>query len=295
MHTIGKVFLGLNVLLVIGAVLLSARLVNTRNYWMQQVEQREAQIRQNDEQISQKEKELGDLRGELVRQRMAWDTMIAAPNCRANADGSVIVGAGQNVGLGVVPEGTPAPIIHVFIPDGPQGAGSVYLGPYRIENVGAAQSQLAPLFRIQPNEPQEWVAGNWRLWQVVPTDAPSRVVSLTSEIVEKLEAVASRQATLALQEKAVQQAQAHLDGRRKELLGDPQAPKIEAAPEVTAGLVAALRDAEIARNEGLAELDRLRRVVDESYERLTSLVAENLRSVDTPAAAAGGPGLSSPR
>lgn len=295
MHTIGKVFLGLNLLLVIGAVLLSARLVNTRNYWMQQVEQRETQIRQNDEQIAQKEKELGDLRGQLVAQRMAWDTMIAAPNCRPNADGSVIVGAGQNVGLGVVPQGEPVPVIHVFAPDGPQGAGSVYLGPFQVTNVGAAQAELAPLFRVQPNEPMEWVPGNWRLWQVVPSDAPSRVVSLTSDIVKKVEAVASREATLALQQKAVQQAQAHLEGRRKELLGNPDAPKIESSPELTEGLVAALRDAEAARNEGLVELDRLRRAVDESYERLTSLVAGNTRTVTAPAAAVGGPGLSSPR
>lgn len=279
MHTIGKVFLGLNVLLVIGAVLLTARLINTRNYWMQQVGQRERQIEAGEQQIVQKEKELGDLRADLVRQRMTWDTMIVAPNSRPNADGTVIVGAGQNVGFGDVPDGSPPPIVHVFVPTDPQGQSSFYLGPFRAANVGAAQSQLDPLFRVQPDEPQNWPAGTWRLWQVVPSDAPSRVVALTSEIVEKVEAVASRRETLALQQKAVEQAQAHLDSRRKELLGDPQAPQIEGVPEVSVGLVTALRDAEAARNEGLAELDRLRRAVDESYERLTRLVAENAELV----------------
>ncbi len=292
MHTIGKVFLGLNVLLVIAAVLLTARLVNTRNYWMQQVKLRGDQIEANDTQIAQKEKELGDLRADLVRQRMTWDTMFIAPNSRANANGTVIVGAGQNVGFGVVPADAAAPIVHIFVPEGEK---SVYLGPFRVTTAGPAQSQLEPLFRVQPNEATTWPAGNWRLWQVIPSDAPSRIVALTSEIVEKREAVASRQDTLALQQKAVEQAKAHLDARTRELLGDPQGPKIEGVPEVSEGLVATLREAEAARNEGLVELDRLRREVDGSYERLTRLVQENTDSVGRSAMTAAGPKFSSSR
>lgn len=290
MHTIGKVFLGLNLLLVIGAVLLTSRLISTRNYWMQQVSQREQQIRTNNEQIAQKEKELAGLQADLVRQRMTWDTMLLAPNCRANPDGTVIVGAGQNVGFGVVPQDAPPPVVHVFVPQGTQ---SVYLGPFRIAEVGPAQSQLAPMFRIQANEPQEWTAGNWRLWQMVPSDAPSRVVDLTSEIVEKLEVVASREDTLALQQKAVDQAQAHLEGRRRELLGNPQAAKIEGVPEVSDGLVVAFRDAEASRNASLAELDRLRREVNAAYDRLSRLVNENTEIVRRSGGASPGPRLSS--
>lgn len=289
MHTIGKVFLGLNVLLVIGAVLLSARLINTRNYWMQQVEQREKQIRTNDEQIAKKEAELAGLRADLVRQRMTWDTMVLAPNSRANADGSVIVGVGTTVGFGVVPEKSTPPIVHVFAP---QGEAKVYLGPFQVAEAGPAQSRLTPLFRVQANEPAEWQAGDWRLWQVVPSDAPSRVVALTSDVVKKLEAVTSRQETLALQQKAVEQAQTHLEGRRKELLGDPQGRKIDGVPEVSDGLVAALRDAEAKRNAGLVELDRLRRAVDESYARLTRLVTENSEALRAPGVAAQTPDLS---
>lgn len=288
MHTIGKVFLGLNVLLVIGAVLLTARLVNTRNHWMQQVGQRADQIKASDEQILQKEAELSKLQSDLQRQRLAWDTVLQAPNCRANPDGTVIVGAGQNVGFAAAAADAAPQIVHIFVP---QGESTAYLGPFQIVNVGAAQSQLAPMFRVQPEEPATWPVGTWRLWQHVPSDAPSRIMALTSAVLEKREAVVARQETLALQQKAVEQAQTHLESRRRELLGNPQAPKIEDSPEVVAGLVATLRETEASRNASLVELDRLRREVDESYAKLTDLVAENVRTVERSTGDVAGPGI----
>jgi hypothetical protein len=290
MHTLGKVFLWLNLLLLIAAVLLTSKLVNARNYWMAQVDQRSKQIATNDAQIAQKTKELEAARNDLVRQRQAWDTMFLAQNCRANADGSVIVGAGSGQGFGVVPQGAPAPTVHVFVPRGQDQ--SYYLGEFSVANVGPAQSELTPLFRVQPNEPANWPQGNWRLWQHVPVQAPARVVELTNAVVEKLEQVAAKQSTLALQQKAVAQARQNLQSRQKELFGNPQAPKIEESPEVTVGLVAALQDAEAARDADLAELDRLRREVDRAYDRLTQLVAQNDRLVRQASAGMPGPTLS---
>jgi hypothetical protein len=291
MHTLGKVFLWINLLLLIGAVLLTSKLANTRNYWMGQVEQRTKQIRDNDAQIAQKEKELRTLQNTLAAQRAAWDTMIVAGNSRANADGTVIVGVGSGQGFGVVAQGQPAPTVHVFVP---QGNGSMYLGPFSVDltNVAPAQTQLIPLFRVQPNEPANWPAGNWRLWTMVPSQAPSRVVELTNGVVSKLEQLAGRQYTLELQQKEVAQARQHLEGRQQELFGNEQAPKIAESPEVTVGLVAALRDAEAARDADNAELDRLRREVDQAYERLTRLVAQNGRLVQQSSAATPGPALS---
>jgi len=276
MHTLGKVFLGINVLLVIGALLLTSKLINTRNYWMQQIGQREKTINDNEKSIADKEKELKQLRATLVQQRLAWDTMFLAP-ARADQQGNVTVGVGPNDGFGVVPENSPAPIVHVFVPSGQNG--SVYLGPFQITAANGNQAQLAPMFRVFNGEPANWQQGTWRLWQVIPSQAPSLIVELTNKIVEKQEAVASRQATLALQQKAVEQANAHLASLQQELLGNPQASDVPDAPELKAGLVAALHDAEAGRDESLAELDRLRHEVAQAYDRLTRLVAENGRLV----------------
>lgn len=275
MHTLGKVFLWINLLLLVpAAVLLSAKLINSRNYWMQQIGQKEKQLETNRDQIALKEKQRADLRADLVRQRLAWDTMFLAPNSRADVDGIATVGVGPAQNFGLVPAEAPAPIVHVFTPT---ENGSKYIGPFQIAEAQGTQSRLQPMFRVFEGEPATWTPGTWRLWQVVPSHAPSRVVELTNEIVKAREALTSRQETLADQQKAVEQAQQHLDSRRKELLGDPQAPKIEGVPEVSEGLVAALRDAESARNQDLAELNRLRHAVDQAYERLTRTVAQNER------------------
>jgi hypothetical protein len=267
MHTLGKVFLGINVLLVVGALLLTSKLINTRNHWMQKVGEGEKQIQQNDVQLAEKTKQLKQTQANLIQQRLSWDTMFLAPNSRADQVGNITVGVGPNDGFGVAPEGSPPPIVHVFIPAGANGDQSVYLGPFQVTNAGGNQAQLAPMFRVFDGEPATWTPGVWRLWQVVPSQAPSLVVKLTSEIVEKREAVASREKTLADQQKAVAQAQEHLDSRQKELLGNPQANEVADAPEIKAGLVAALRDAETARNASLAELDRLRHAFDQAYDR----------------------------
>ncbi len=291
MHTLGKVFLWINLLLLVpAAVLLSAKLINVRNYWMQQVGDKEKQIEANEATIATKSAQLDQLQAELTRQRLAWDTMFAAPNSRADAEGVATIGLGPDQGFGIVADGAPAPIVHVFVPTDQAGQQSRYLGPFQIVSARGSQSQLQPMFRVVGNPAQDWPAGSWRVWQVVPSQAPSRVVALTSEIVATLEAVASREATLALQQKAVQQAQAHLESRQRELLGNPQAPKVEGVPEISEGLVAALHDAQAARNADLAELDRLRRKVDQAYEQLTELVAQNGRLLEQPAA---GPALSS--
>ncbi|MBA3314077.1 MAG: hypothetical protein M3552_09575 [Planctomycetota bacterium] len=291
MHTLGKVFLGINVILVVAALLLTSKLVNTRNYWMQQVGLREKTIEQNDVQIAEKTKQLQQLQANLVQQRLSWDTMFLAPNSRPDAQGNITVGVGPDQGFGIPPEGSPPPIVHVFVPSGENS--SVYVGPFQVTAARGPQTQLAPMFRVFEGEPTTWTPGTWRLWQIVPSQAPSRVVELTNDIVKKREAVTSRQNTLALQQKAVEQAQEHLASHQQELLGNPQATEIAEVPEVRAGLVAALRDAEASRNASLAELDRLRREVDQAYDRLTRLVAQNGRLVQDEAAAT--PELSSAR
>jgi hypothetical protein len=275
MHTLGKVFLGINLLLVIGALLLTSKLIGTRNYWMQQIGNNETKIETNEATITDKEKQLKQLRANLVQQRLAWDTMFLA-NARADQQGNVTVGIGPNDGFGLVPKGSPAPIVHVFVPT---ENGSVYIGPYQITQAAGNQAQLAPMFRVFAGEPATWQQGTWRLWQVIPSQAPSRIVDLTNKIVEKQEAVASRQVTLAEQQRAVELANAHLASLQQELLGNPQANEVPGSPEIKAGLVAALQNAESGRDESLAELDRLRREVDQAYDRLTRLVAENGRLV----------------
>lgn len=299
MHTLGKVFLWINLLLLVpAAVLLSAKLINSRNYWMQQVSNKEQQIESSSATLAEKEKQLDQLRADLTRERLAWDSMFAAPNSRADAQGVATIGIGPDQGFAVVADDAPSPIVHVFVPADQTGQASKYLGPFRIVSARGSQSQLEPMFRVVGNPQQDWPPGNWRVWQVVPSQAPSRVVALTSEIVKNLEAVASRESTLADLQNTVQKAQDLLDSRLRELLGNPDAAEVEGIPEISAGLVAALHDAQAARNAELARLDNLRRDVDQAYQQLTELVAGNEQLLGTPAGsetAGSGPALSSSR
>ena len=276
MHTIGKVFLGLIVVfLVPAALLLTARLINTRNHWMQQISTNRETLEQNAKSIAEKEQKLDTLRANLAQQRLSWDTMFPAPNSGADAQGVLTVGVGPQRGFGVVPEGAPQPIIHAFMPQ-PDGS-SVYVGPFQIIAAQGNQSQLKPMFQVFAGETANWPRGTWRLWQVIPSQAPSRVVALTNEIVKAREALAARKSTLEDQKRAVAQAQAALETRQGELFGNPQATEIENHPEITAGLIPTLRESDAARNAELAELDRLRRAVADAYQRLTNLVAQNQR------------------
>lgn len=273
MHTIGKVFLVLTLLSALIAVPLTARLINTRNTWMKQVDAGQTAIERNQKQLQTAQEELDSVKAQLTNQRFAWDTMFLAQNSGIDQQGVLTVNIGPRQGFGVVPQGSPQPVVHAFAvrPDG----SSVYAGPFRVVAAQGSQSRLEPTFPVFPADIANWKAQTWRLWQVIPSQAPSRVTALTNEIIETREALVARQDTLALQKKAVVQAKTALETRKKELFGDPQATPIQGSPEITVGLVAALQEADAARNKELAKLDELRRSVVNAYQRLTKLVAQN--------------------
>lgn len=272
MHTIGKVFLVLTLLAALIAVPLTARLINTRNHWMKEVASGQAAIEQNQKRLQQAEEKLDGLQAELARQRLSWDTVFLAQNAGIDQQGLLTINIGPRQGFGV-PKGGVPPVVHAFAvrPDG----SSVYAGPFQVVAAQGSQSRLEPKFPVFPADVANWKTKTWRLWQVIPSQGPSRVVALTNEIIESREALVAREDTLSLQQKAVAQAKTALEIRKKELFGNPQATPIAGSPEITAGLVAALQEADAARNKELARLVKLRRAVADAYQRLTNLVAQN--------------------
>ena len=277
MHTLGKVFLGLTLLCAIGAVVLTTQLLNIRNSWMRRIAQSEATIEQNDAQLDSKQQELESLRLDLDRMRLTWDGLAAAQTAQVDNLGRVNVSVGPTQGFATVEAGQAAPMVQAFA-EAPGGA--VYIGPFRVASAQGSQSVMEPVFTVLPGDPQSWPTSNWHLWQSIPSEAPSRVVALTNKIVAKSEIRDSRQATLALQTRAARQAQDHLAGRMKEIEGDPQAAQLDSAPEVSAGLVTAIGQAETTRNTALAELDRLRHAVDTAYQTLTATLEQNRKLVE---------------
>lgn len=278
MHTLGKVFLALIVVFLIpAAVLLTARLINTRNHWMSQISAEDANLARSTQEIAEKELEEKRLFSQLAMNRLSWDTVFVADRSGVDQNGILTVGIGPQQGFGIQAEGQPSPIIHAFMP---QADGkSVYAGPYQVESAQGNQTRLKPMFRVRPEEVANWTQGAWRLWQVIPSHAPSRVVELTNELVMAHEALTARQATLELQKKAVAQAEAALAARNQELMGNPNATPIEGRPEDSMGYVAAIQVAEAERAKELAELDRLRHAVEDAYEKLTVVLDENRKRV----------------
>ena len=111
MHTIGKVFLVLVFLLAPAAALLTAKMMNVRNSWMQTIGDNQKKIAANDESMAATQREVTQLRDQLTLQRLTWDGLYVAPNGAADANGTLTVNVGTDQGFGVRPEGGTSPLV----------------------------------------------------------------------------------------------------------------------------------------------------------------------------------------
>ena len=145
-----------------------------------------------------------------------------------------------------------------------QDGSSSYVGSFNVAQLGRTTTVLAPTWLISPDEPGQWNAAAWRVRTSIPGGAKERIAGLRSAIVTAVNYLQDKQQHLAVEDEAVQEAQKILQNRIAELTG-------EGAAEGAPGLVAEIAEAEDARNQELAELDRLRRQVQQIYAERTQL------------------------
>jgi hypothetical protein len=157
---------------------------------------------------------------------------------------------------------------------------SRYLGAFRLTAVEADLAQAQLVRRPYAGEVQQWQApAGLRIWEMVPRQWVALHADLQAQTAQALQAVQDQQTRLETQQLLATKSQEQLERRRVELLGDPD--PVEGAGQVRAdGLVVALQKEEAARNQQLAELDRLRHEYHAKYTELIDLIQRNRNMLD---------------
>lgn len=274
-HLVGKIFLVLTFLAGTAATLLVAKLLHVRN-------ERQKAYEQAVTAVESREAKLADVRGQATAERRrsaAVETLWHRPvvvgkgDVAIGDDGEIAIDIGTDVGFGVDdPERQADPVFYAFV-GGP--GKSVFVGPYRLVESRQTRSLLEPVFPISEEAIEAWPGGPWRLWESVPSVAPTEVTRLRNRLDEAKVTLQARTSTFARQERAVRQARDQLDATLRKLEGDPDARPIEGRPEVTDGLVAAIAAETADRDAALARLRQLRDDVAAAYATLTATLAEN--------------------
>ncbi|MCA9113910.1 MAG: hypothetical protein KDA79_02410 [Planctomycetaceae bacterium] len=300
MHVLGKVLLGLCILGAVGAVGLTAKLVNVRNSWTKRVAELKQENEKTADELRRQRIELKSLRNQLAREELGWGKSWSQANVSRQADGTLIVdGVGRRQGLGL-PEGPNSPVVHAFQPA--PGGGMAYVGPFQATTVEENRAALRPAWKVRPGEADSWTSGpDWRLRTQVPAGFLNRFHDLQSQLVNVDQRLANEQSRLEDQKNSLADANNVLAVRLEELEGDPDAP--EGVPaEFSDGLLAVLERVQNERSAGLEEVDALRHKVHQTNERLNAVLQENLQlarqlteKTEEPAATAAAPADSSSR
>lgn len=278
MHILGKVLLGLILVVLIPAsILLTTMALDVRSKWQAQIEQRQDRLAQTQSRLTEARVRVSDLESELQRRTYAWGEVWDAPNSEPlPGSPGVQLGVGTSRGLGRNIQAGKQPRVYVFA-DG--GEASAYIGEFELVQVdtdrAAAQLPRPPF----PGEMQSWPRGNYRVRDTIPANWLSTVAQLESQIVVTSSKLGMQREQERVVTRQLANSQAVLDQRLAELNGDANAPE-GASQELLDGLVETLRKLENDRNATLKDVHALRVKLVEDYTELEQLIASNRSSVE---------------
>lgn len=279
MHTLGKVLLGFIAVLAIAALFLTSMLYDAQQTWQQRVEDRQAKRDDLTEQVRQKELVVRDLEAEVNRKMTPWgrawelgpqEIQLLDPDA-----GTIFLALGTNRELAhrELSQGKPLPTIYLFGRN--EDGTSNYIGAFRLTAVEADQSTAQMIRKPYEGEVEQWQAlAGVRVWEGIPSNWRALHAELQGETAIALQQRVEYEARLETQKLLVSKSEEQLQRRMEQLEGDPD-PVEGAGPDTVDGLVVAIRNEETARNEQLAELDRLRHEYTEKYNQLTELLEQN--------------------
>jgi len=243
-----------------------------RNSWSNKAETMAVQIAKNSEELNAKAKQYQDKKAELSRTMLAWDrywtdigTRPAKQLPMLNAD------LGSNMGLDTT--NSPNPLLYVFRP-GDNGT-SVYLGAFTTTSVQPQRTALSPSWQYRASDQLDFSPGKWRFRTLIPVGAANKISDFHDRLSAADIVLRDLQDDLAKQNDRKDEANAGLNERQAELMGNPQAKKIAGEPEFSEGYVKAIQDEQNKRNSVLNELDKRRREVKAEYDRMIALMKEN--------------------
>jgi hypothetical protein len=171
------------------------------------------------------------------------------------------------------------PIVHVF--KGDEQGGSIYIGEFRadLDQLTADSCVLTPQWNVSAQDLQEWdFRFGSRFRTSIPPGGQTGVENLHLTIQRTREQIFQTGLRIEEQQRLNAAAEAALQGRRNELLGDPNAEANADHPEYSLGLVQALEDLEEERNAVQLAVDQLRRLIKKATESRESLM-DSLKQV----------------
>jgi hypothetical protein len=220
MHILGKILLGLTLILAGVAIWSTSQTLQVRNEWMKSVATKRDAYEKSIPDVGRTEKELFDTRSQYDLLMQLWAPMIGAnvaitPN---GNDGIVMNGIGPASGIRM------GEVIHVFGPA--QNGGSNYVGPFKVTVVEAGRSAAVAAWPLRASETADWnrtfIFGNdCRVYGSVPTNAPETLLRYSQVLLAKDELLAAKTDLRDTRAREVEIANEHLNYRDIELHGDP--------------------------------------------------------------------------
>jgi len=254
MHVMGKVGVWLVVVAAALSTVFTAKLVQVRNSWTKKVNSLKTSYQNLQPKIAELTEQQARLEAELFRSTELWGKYSNNVLTQVRpADGVVQIGIGTNNGV------AEKKVLYGFeiLPNGT----TVYRGDFTVETARDVQAQLKPNWKIRPDDVQSWQPqANWRWRNVLPAGYQPTFDQQLLAISQAEKILADRKSKLVVETGLDVQAQEQLKRRVAELEGGEQLSKDPAVDvEFREGLVAAVEEAEEARNKVLLKVDELRR------------------------------------
>lgn len=274
MHLTGKIFAFLTMCLAVGAIIMTAKVLDKQNEWNGRVEKSREAYQKIIAEVPDVEAQADQLKNELTLQRLDWGRHWDDVETVVNDEqrGILSIGIGRNDNLVRVTEsGDAYPTLYAFQP---AEQGMVYVGAFRVTQVDVNQSAIQLVRPPRPEETKTWKFGKWRFRDGLPASKEAEVDTLLTDLTILEERVKSRRLNLLIQQKSVKNAQKLLDQRLKELNGNPELPE-DVDETYRLGLVESLRSAQEKRDQSIADVQKLREQLRDLYKKFEGLVAAN--------------------
>ena len=155
-----------------------------------------------------------------------------------------------------------SPVVHAFYS---AGEGFVYAGEFVAVEIAANSALLQPVHRVLPEESSAWpVNAAWRLRSLIPLDQRTAIDELYRHERRTGELMNSTADNIERQQELLAAAEASLDTRRGELLGNPDGDVLAERPEFVEGLLKVTEEVEEERNQLMLDVDSLRRAINKA-------------------------------
>lgn len=243
------------------------KLLVIHNEWNEQLREAKRDVREKQIAETKIRLELMKAANSLEAAVIGWDKMWQAQpgQVQARNDQLILTSIGRQQGL-VPGQTTDAagqnqsvpPIIHAFYGGGESG--TTYVGEFKATDIQPNQTVLTPVHPAVDRA--NWDLNvPWRFRSIIPAALRARKDELHSLIVQTQNVIGVTNQNIQTQTELLQKAQAALDVRKAELLGDPNREAIAERPEFNEGLLTVTEQVEEERNTLLLDVDSLRRSI----------------------------------